>query len=383
MLSFFALLLQAGSAPVTPPRDIVVTARPLDVTGRALAECRARNCPPDEEARAALAHAENQFVAGTYEAARQTLQGTINRIKGAAKTYPVPVADVLRANSRIDLHLGESALYRYGQIDSLNALKAGLPATDGRVLIQRIEVVDADARTGRFEDALRNYAIVANDAHAAGQAAAEGYARLRLVVLLTAISNVNAGYETDLRQAVRWFDARPDLAGFATAARTMELQHFARKGDPAAVDRLIAAAGRTGTTPRLLYAPTLRQQDEARQENQNGGSATNALAPDDYAGQWADVSFWVTPDGKVSDIDVLRGGPRLRRDWLKPVITNIAARRYAPLAMEANAPGVLRVERYTLTAFWTATNTGSRIRARENQSRIEMLDLTAEPATPG
>lgn len=378
MLSLLALLLQAVPAPVTPPKDVVVTARPLDATARALAECRARRCSPDEEARAALAHAENQFVAGTYEGARETLQATINRIKGAAKAYPVPVSDVLRANARIDLHLGEAELYRLGQVDALHALKQGLPASDGRVLVQRIEAIDADARTGRFEGALGEYAAAAADAHAAGLAVVEGYARLRIVVLLTAISNVNAGYEGSLKEAVRWFGKRSDLTAFATAAKLTELQHFARKGDAAAIEALVKAAG-SGPTPRLLYAPTLTQQEEARMEN--GGSVTSRLAADDYGDQWADVSFWVQPDGTVGDVDVLRGGRKLRRDWLGPVVHSIKGRRYAALDGPADAPGALRIERYSLTAFWSTT-TGSRMRVREAQPRVEMLDLTAEPATP-
>lgn len=381
MVPLLALLLQTTPAPPAPAKDIVVTGRRLDSTARTLADCIARRCPTDEDARATLAHAENQFVAGDYADARRTLQGAINRNKRFAKDHPVPVADLMRANARMNAHLGEAELARFGQIDSLVALKAGLPANDGRVLVQRMEVAAADARRGQAEPALQAYLGIAEDARRAGLPTVEGYARLRRVILLAAISASDKGYASDLKAAVRWFGDRPDLGSFKVAADLIAAQAAARKGDTAAIDALIARQGVATRRPRLLFAPVDVAQDNGR--SADGGSDTNALTIDDYEGQWADVSFWVKPDGRVADVDILRAGPRLDARWVRPITARIAQRRYAPLAMAPDEPGLLRVERYTLIADLTAT-TRSRIRVRSSAARVEMIDLTAEPpATPG
>ena len=61
-------------------------------------------------------------------------------------TYPVEVAGLLRANSRIAAHLGEGDSFRIGALDVVSALKSGLPHDDPRVLSARLEVGDGFAR---------------------------------------------------------------------------------------------------------------------------------------------------------------------------------------------------------------------------------------------
>ena len=373
-----AAALQAGTPTPDPQRDVVVTAKRLDDTARTLAACLARQCPPDEDIAATLAHAENQFVDGGYAKARLTLNASIARNKRHAKAHPVPVSDLLRAGARTNVHLGEADLYKSGMIDSLTALKAGLPATDGRVLAQRIEVADADARLRREDSALDQYLAIAADAKTAGLPVVEGYARLRRVVLLSAMSQYDGGYLRDVKKAVSWFDDRPDLAAFRAAAELMSARAAVKKGDASQVEALIARYGRTSKTPQLLYAPVDVQQDSLR--SQNASTQLGKLAMDNFDDQWIDISFWVTPEGKVSDVEMLRQSPKLAGDWAKPIAARIAQRRYAPLAMDKSEPGVLRVERYTLTAHWLTDVTGTRLRTREAAPRIEMVDLTAEAA---
>ena len=380
-----ALLLQsvvppAAPTPAAPQRDIVVTANRLDDTARALAECRARGCPPDEDIRATLAHAENQFVAGSYAEARTTIQGSVNRNGRFAREYPVQVSDLLRASSRVNLHLGEARLSRSATIDSLAALRAGLPDSDGRVLAQRVEVADSDARLGKMIPALAAYAAIAADARASGVPVVEGYARLRRVVLLIAMAQVDAGYLSDLRQATRWFAGRPDLVAFGAAAELMSAQAAMKRGEPAEVDALITRYGRATTRPQLLYAPVSVQQAVLREVN--GGSTLSRMLMDNVDDQWVDISFWVTPEGRVSDVEVLRQSPKLVGDWVRSIVTGIGQRRYAPLQMQPGEPGVLRVERYTLTAYWRDETTGTRIRQREAITHLQVLDLTAEAPVP-
>jgi hypothetical protein len=101
----------------------------------------------------------------------------------------------------------------------------------------------------------------------------------------------------------------------------------------------------------------------------------------------------VKPDGTVDEVDVLRGGvgaltgPRkanatFNEVWTMPIVQQIKARRYAPLAGDRNGPGVLRVERYTLTA-WLVDGVGSSGKGSRVQTsgapRFEMLDLSVDP----
>ena len=106
------------------------------------------------------------------------------------------------------------------------------------------------------------------------------------------------------------------------------------------------------------------------------------LASDDYSGAWVDIGFWVTADGRVTDIAVLRSGKAKDPEpsWTKPIIAAIAGRRYAQLNVDPNEPGVLRVERYTLTARYNSKVTGTNLRMRDLEPQIEMLDLSVDPS---
>jgi hypothetical protein len=57
---------------------------------------------------------------------------------------------------------------------------------------------------------------------------------------------------------------------------------------------------------------------------------------------------------------------------------SISGRIYSPAA--GNLDGTYRVERYTYTALW-GNVTGTRIRQREANARIEYLDLTNDVPT--
>lgn len=102
----------------------------------------------------------------------------------------------------------------------------------------------------------------------------------------------------------------------------------------------------------------------------------------DVADRWVDIGFWVNPDGRVGDIEVLRG--QGSRDWLKPVLSHLNSRIYAPLKKDGNdgIPGFYMIERYTLTARWVNDSTGTRMRRRDAVPTIERLDITPEDYAP-
>jgi hypothetical protein len=87
-------------------------------------------------------------------------------------------------------------------------------------------------------------------------------------------------------------------------------------------------------------------------------------------------------------VEVLRGGigaltgvrsPNRRFDpvWTLPLVKQISGRRYTPLATGAAGGDVLRVERYSFTAWLTSTSNS--LVPTSGPPRYEMIDLSADP----
>ena len=397
----------ASAAAITPAAaqnrgddnpTIVVTGKSLADTERELRECIARHCPPDEDIAATLAHAENQFVAGKYKDARTTMLAGIGRNKRFAREYPIPVSDLLRANARVASHLGESQAYRIGTIESLDAMRAGLSPDDPRVLVQRVELADMEAQFGRFESAQNGYAAVARDAHRLGHTRVEAFAMLRGAWLWTAMAKEDpARYGPRARRALDALAVRtePEFRPYAGAARVIRARLDSDAGDKHAFDALIADYVKLPpvTRPVLLYSPPIdlsvlmlpdrRTPDLITDVSDAAPSGVTSrqtgMGSDD---QWIDVIFWIKPDGTTGDVEIARRGPKRAPLWEQPVLQSIAARRYAPLALDPSDPGLMRVERYTLTSDYThgaSDVTGTRLRNREVNPKVEMLDLSADP----
>ncbi len=377
--------------PAAPVRDVVVTGVRLKDSEAALRACIARKCPPDQDIDATLGHAENQFVAGDYHAARQTLLSGISRDHRYARQYPVQVADLMRANARIAAHLGEGDSFLFSAIDVVRALKAGLPDDDYRVLVAQVELGDTYAKSRRVDEALDMYKQVTARARRLNLPVVEGYARLRAATLLYVLADANiGGYAQDAKRAIDALVAETDprLSAFAFAARVLKARMAAKDGNNAAIDQLVAdyrhmAGVGAGGKPMLLYSPPLKQ-DLAKSARQFGGGETlNQMAMDDFDNQWVDISFWIAPDGHVTDADVLRQSSKLQDYWVKPILDSIGGRRYSALAIDPGQPGLLRVERYTFTSRWTNNVAGTHMRQREPTPQIEMLDLTVDPPATG
>lgn len=370
-----------NKAETTGP-DIVVTGVTLKDAKAALAACIARKCPPDKDIDATLAVAETQFVAGDYAGARATMGKSLGRNRRYAKTYPVPVSDLLRANARIAAHLGETDSYRVGTISMLRTLRAGLPKGDPRIYGGEIEVADSFAKTGQIEAAVDLYRQVAKEAHAAALPRMEGFARLRVALLYSALSIRR--FDAYGRAATEATDdlireQNPEIAPFVQAAKLLRLTTAVKRGTPGAMEQLVAEyrqAGAGATAPVLLYAPKIQLRPLSGVEGA-GGDPRNQVSSYDFDDQWIDVSFLIGADGKVTETEVLRQSPKYRGGWSKPILDAVGARRYAPLAPQT--PELLRVERYTLTSEWQ-NETGSRIRVRSPIPRVEVVDLSRDPS---
>lgn len=376
-LPFVALLAAAPAAAEPPNREpeIVVTGTPLSATERALAQCIARHCPPDQEIEASLAHAENLFVAGKYAEARSVTHHALGRNARYAKQYPTEVSDLYRANGRISIHLGEGDDFVDSTLGIKRALKAALPESDYRVVGADLEIANMYASMHRIEDARRMFEHVEKEATAIARPDLAGIAQVR-AAWLDEITGDRPAARAQLRRIA------DDRSPGATLARMSALILLARldrqENKQASSDALIAEL-RNARFPRpvLLFSPPLglpgARVGQANQGMFDSGSTTRMMATDTFDDKWVDVGFWVTQAGRVDDAEIIRSHGET--NWTKPLMASIAGRIYS----QTTTPGGnYRVERYSYTALQSYV-TGSRMRVRSPDARIEFLDLTAEP----
>jgi tetratricopeptide (TPR) repeat protein len=375
LAAMMAAVPPTAEAPKPNSDEIVITGTPLRDTERALAQCIARHCPPDQEIEASLAYAENLFVAGKYADARDATHKALGRNARFAKDYPVPVADLYRANSRIAVHLGEGNDYVSSTWGIKRALKAGLPETDYRVVGADLELANMYASMNRAEDARHMFEHVEKEAAAIGRPDIAGIARVR-AAWLDEISGDRAAARAELRTIA------DDRSPAATLARLSALILLARldrqENKPGSSDALIGELRNAGfPRPVLLFAPPLDlpgpRTGQANEGMADSGSTTRLMATDTFDDKWVDIGFWVTQSGKVDDAEIIRSHGDTA--WTRNLLNSIGGRIYSPTT---GTGGNYRVERYTYTSLWTY-ETGSRMRVRGADPRIEYLDLTAEP----
>ena len=390
MLKTFQLttmLLSAGvnsqaTANDEAPREIVVTARSLKDTESDLKACLARKCPPDQDIKASLAHAENQFVEGNYRDARSTLAGALGRNRKHKGQYPIEVSDLLRANGNVAAHLGEANVYRLSVLDMRDTLKGALKPNDYRVFGAEIEVADSRMKLGYLDEASDKYLEVEKRALSVGLPQVAAIARLRDLSLrvqraetektafrkkealdgIDAFLNAPPGGSEDIKIAAEILKSRLDRAS----------------GNSETADKLIARYASLGGTnrPVLLYSTPIKMNEAQAARAMAGGSDLNRIGTQVVENRWVDVGFWIGVDGKVDEPEILRN--KGDTDWADVVLKAIKTRIYAPLKMEGDdaSLGVYAIERYSLTAQYENDVTGTRIRQRSPIARIERTDLT-------
>lgn len=380
-----ALALPAAAQTNGDP-EIVVTGRSLKETADALAACLARNCPPDEDVAASLAHAENQLLEGDYKDSRTTLLKSIGRNRKHGDKFPVEVSDLFRANSRVAEHVGEAKNFQLSVLDMRNTLKSGLGEKDPRVMVAQIEVGDSRAKLGFPDEAERIYQDVEKQALANGQNRVAMFARVRQALLAQTRAEAS-NLDSDRKDARELLDdiIRNPLPGaeeFSMAAQVMRARNDRKKGDASSTEAILREFAERGgaTRPVLLFSEPIKRIDLSQDfgNEQPPANTLQRLTALNSVGKWADVGFWINADGRVSDIEVLRADGT--KQWLKPVFDQIKTRVYAPLRRSDNdaSPGFYMIERYTLTARWTDDATGTNMRRREATPRIERLDITPE-----
>lgn len=365
-----------GQAPRNDGQTIVVTGKRIEDTRRALEACLARKCPPLEDMAATMAHAENLFIGGDYSKARSTVQASARRNDRFARQHPQEVATLHRADARISIHLGDGETYRTSTVGAVRALRKGLDENHLTVLTGRFEVAEMHARLGRFDEASRAYSAIASDAARAGARDLAATAELRRA-WLDYREFKSSKYLQPLERLAESTD--PELRNSRLAALVLLARVDREKGKPAGPDRLVEAlADARLDKPTLLWAPPVGVPEAEDDRTPSYNDQTMSTPGQAFDNTWADIGFWVKPDGRVSEAEVLRSsGPQ---GWLKPVLSSIGRRIYSKTADPA---GSYRVERYTWTSLIRPERSGSRLQQRSPQGRIEYVDLTPDVSEAG
>lgn len=380
------LLLVGSSLPVfaqnESKREIVVTARSLKDTEADLKACLARKCPPDQDIKASLAHAENQFVEGDYRNARATLANALGRNRKHKGEYPIEVSDLLRANGNVAAHLGESDIYRLSVLDMRDTLKGALKPDDYRVYGAEIEVADSRLKLGYLDEASQKYLELEKRALKAGMPQIAAIARLRDLSLRVQRAETE---KTEFRKkeavdAIEAFLREPAPAeSFKIVAEVLRSRMDRSSGNSESTDRLIARYAALGGTerPLLLHSKPIEMNEAQAARAMAGGSDLNRIGTQVVEKRWVDIGFWIGADGKVDEPEILRS--QGSTDWTDVVLKSIKTRIYAPLKSETEgaAAGFYAIERYSLTAQYENDVTGTRIRQRSPIAKIERIDLTS------
>lgn len=381
----FGLMLSCSSVAIAQDddkREIVVTARSLKDTESDLKACLARGCPPDQDIKATIAHAENQFVEGDYRNARETIVRSLGRNRKHKGEFPIEVSDLLRANGNVAAHLGESNAYRISVLDMRDTLKAALKPDDYRVFGAEIEVADSRMKLGYLDEASDKYLQIERQALAKKLPQVAAIARLRDLSLRVqrAESEKTAFRRKEATEAIDAFLLQPTAGAeqFKIVAEVMKSRMDRTAGSTATTDALIARYAALGGTdrPLLLHAKAIEMNEAQAARAAAGGSDLNRRGMQVVDKRWVDIGFWISADGKVDEPEVIR--QQGNTDWTDVVIKSIKTRVYAPLKAEKDgtSPGIYAVERYTLTAQYEDDVTGTRIRQRSPVAKIERIDLT-------
>ena len=357
------------------PAPIIVTGTPLADDRARLEACLARQCPPLEDIAATLRYAEHLFVVGDYQAALRILASAIDRNRNESRQYPRAVAGLYRAHGRVAIHLGEADRYRRSLHAVVRSLEDGLPADSADVLLGRLEVGDMHLNVANLRQAELSYERTERAAREAGLPGIAALARLR-----TAWFFHLTGDTRRARRELAEMIASPGTGAiegsiYRQAARVVLTRIARAEGDREAVDALIAEMAREapGEHLTLIWSPPLGAGRAGRVFADEPRLALAQIPSEGFAGRWADIGYWVRPDGTVYDAEVLR--VEGSATWTDLVLRSIAGRLYAPFADEPGSPGRYRIERFTYTSDWVRPS-GTRIRTRSGVPRIESLDLT-------
>lgn len=353
--------------------EVVVSGHRLD---DAYAECLAGRCTPLRDAQVSISKAEQLVRDGDYVNAKRLLAKATRRNRSHAATDPKPVAALYEAYATVSWQEGDRSTFRSAVSEQVRTIRAHLPPDDPAVADSGIVLGDMWTKLGEWQTADGILAATERNARAQGQEFVAVSAAVRRA-WLAAIQRQPG----QARQIVAGIDQSP-LArdpGIKAVLSVVRLRVAIDEKDDDQIDRLataIAGQDQTGA-PRLLWSPKLKPtaaQAASLASRRGGERDRNQPTSSEVGGiRWADIGFWVRPDGRTDHVEVLRG----TRDsgWAQRITTMIAGRRYAALAGTAAQQGVYRIERYTIRGEYMRP-IGSLITRRSGVPSVEMLDLT-------
>jgi hypothetical protein len=374
-----APLDSAPSSPGPLKRDeiVVVGAKLADLKAE-VERCAAGGCTVREDVIATVRYAEAEFREGNYHDARKALGRSVSRTKSRADSDPFAVAELHTARATVAWHFGD-------QREALRATGAQTRILDDHApqsvnaLMARLRLIQAQYQLDGPSVNIRELENLAQRAEAANQPLIAMRADLGRAAMLYR-SNRRTEAKA-LLGAILASDA-PNSGPLKLAAEILDMRLALRDGDMKAVNALIARLSdeqkRIG--PTLVWSPELPEpggghfalDDALLTQLHPWGSDLIGLG-------WVDIGYQIGPDGRVEDVEILRGSPR--SGWARPLLEMIGRRRFTPAVDLDDMAGRYRVERYTLTGEFMVPK-GSMIRRRALRPRFEQIDLTVAPPQP-
>ncbi|MFC3712194.1 hypothetical protein ACFOMD_06415 [Sphingoaurantiacus capsulatus] len=375
MIGPLVALLAMQAVPETDPTITVVGRKAIDAE---YAACRDGGCDPNREANATLAYAQQQLLAGDYRGSRKALKRAIRRHSQNAATHPDAVSALYDANSTVALHVGEHSDARRSGLRAIAILDRALGETHPRAVAAVAQRGSMEEKIGNLAEAEQSYKSAAKRARAAGMPLLADVVDLRRAWLLAARDQDVAAQKRLTRMADdAGADRRVRLQAAVLAARVAR-----EREDYRTAERMIAMVGTqpAKSKPLLVWAPPIndavnRSAEHARRYGM-ASAATGATSGEIVPIRWVDVGFWVRPDGKVDEVEVLRGSKR--QGWAIPVLQSIEGRRYAAFAATTGDPGNYRIERFTFVAP-AVIPINSLIKRNAGKPELRWLDITDDP----
>jgi tetratricopeptide (TPR) repeat protein len=278
------------------PADIVITGKRLV---EAQQQCATGGCTPLRDAQATIALAETQFRAGNYLLSKRLLADAVSRNKNNESVAPKPVAALYEAYATVALHEGDQETCRSAVAGWVRTLKTYLPPDDGAVIAATTALGDMWLKLRQFRRAEISYRSAERDALQAGQPRAAMLAGMRLAVFNASVGKKAAALRQLDDLAERPIATEP---GFATALRVLRFRIAARDADEGEITRLVRDLNeKTRAEPLLLWGPPYEldqvasPNDVSRRMGDRDAIVRSSGEHD--ALQWADVGFWIRPDG--------------------------------------------------------------------------------------
>lgn len=359
------LLVQVATTPppsapeAAPSREVIVIGQRAE---KELAACLARHCPPAEEVEASLQASVEQFADARYTDALRTLQRAVGRNKRYAAALPGPVSSLYATMATVAEHEGLDRIWRNAARHNVEVLRTHVGTTNAATLTQELQLADDLLALNMPGAAEGIYKKVARRGRDNGQPAMAANATFRQAwVALMRGQYRAAGRLADESVAV----AGPAQPAIGELRDILRMRIAVRKGDAGAVDVLATRLRQSGKrSPALLYAPDIKDINPSR-EFQGRGSSDEV--------QWADIGYWIRPDGRTADVELLRSNGL--GAWQPSILTHVGARRYIPLDLQPTDPGLYRIDRFTVRAPFEII-LGSRIPQRSGPTTVHVVDLT-------